>query len=173
MVRLLLLPLLALGALGSVVRADEKYTSATGKYTATFPAAPKEFATPDADVVPAMGKYKYFSASLEINKDDAYMVMYHDYPQGVIKDEPQVVLERVKDGWKGDKGRVVEDREISLGADKVPGRAFILNNGAYYYRARIFLKDARLYQAIVVGKSKEFVAAPAADKFLDSFGITK
>lgn len=173
MFRALVLPLLSIGLLTSLAAADEKYTSAAGKYSATFPDKPKEFSTPDGDVNPAMGRYKYFSASLEINKDDAYMVMHHDYPQGVIKDEPQIVLERVKEGWKGDKGRVVEDREIALGADKVPGRAFIVTNGAYFYRARIFLKDSRLYQVIVIGKSKEFVAAPAADKFLDSFEVAK
>ncbi len=173
MSRLLVLTVLALGTLATIGYADEKYTSATGKYSATFPSKPKEFSTPDADVNPAMGKYKYFSTSLEIDKDTAYMVMYHDYPQGVIKDEPQVVLERVKDGTKGEKGRVVEDREISLGTDKVPGRAFIINQGAYFYRARVFLKEARLYQVIVVGKNKEEVSTAAADKFLDSFTIEK
>lgn len=173
MFRAFTLPLLALGFLSAAALADEKYTSATGKYTATFPSAPKEFSTPDADVNPGMGKYKYFSASLELNKDVAMMVMYHDYPQGVLKDEAQIVLERVKEGSKGEKGRVVEDREIALGTDKVPGRAFIINQGAYHYRARIFLKDSRLYQVIVVGKTKDDVATPVADKFMDSFEIAK
>jgi hypothetical protein len=173
MFRVLVLRLLALGALSALAAADEKFTSANGKYTATFPSAPKEFSTPDGDVNPGMGKYKYFSASLEINKDSAFMVMHHDYPQGVLKDEAQIVLERVKEGSKGEKGRVVEDREIALGTDKVPGRAFIINQGSYFYRARIFLKDSRLYQVIVVGKSKDDVATPAADKFMDSFEITK
>lgn len=173
MFRASILALSAIAALSAFASADEKYTSKDGKYSATFPAAPKEFATPEADVNPAMGKYKYFSAWAEVNKDNSFGVMYHDYPQGVIKDEPQAVLERVKDGTKGDKGRIVEDREIALGADKVPGRAFIINQGAYFYRARIFLKDSRLYQAIVVGKSKEEVSNEAASKFLDSFEISK
>jgi hypothetical protein len=172
MFRVLIFPLLALGALSALAAADEKYTSASGKYTATFPNAPKEFSTPDGDVNPAMGKYKYFSTWLE-GKDISFGVMYHDYPQGTIKDEPQAVLERVKDGWKFEKGRVVEDREIALGADKVPGRAFIISKEGFHYRVRIFLKDARLYQVAVVGKSKEDVATAAADKFLDSFEIAK
>jgi hypothetical protein len=173
MSRLFVLAVLALGTLAAAGNADEKYTSAAGKYSATFPNKPKEFSTPDADVNPAMGKYKYFSAWHEVNKDVAFGTMYHDYPQGVIKDEPQVVLERVKDGTKGEKGRVVEDREISLGADKVPGRAFIINQGVYFYRARVFLKEARLYQVIVTGKTKDDVSTAAADKFLDSFTIEK
>jgi hypothetical protein len=173
MIRAVTVPLLALAFLSASVRADEKFTSANGKYTATFPSAPKEFSTADGDVNPGMGKYKYFSASLEINKDTAFMVMYHDYPQNTLKDEAQIVLERVKEGSKGEKGRVVEDREIALGNDKVPGRAFIINQGAYHYRARIYLKDLRLYQVIVVGKTKEDVATPAADKFMDSFEISK
>lgn len=172
MARTCALTLLALAAFASFATADEKYTSANGKFVTTFPAAPKDFSTPDGDVNPGMGRYKYFSAWFE-NKDTSYGVMYHDYPQGVIKDEAQAVLERVKDGTKGEKGRVVEDKEVALGADKVPGRAFIINQGTYYYRARIFLKESRLYQVIVVGKSKEEVSAPAADKFLDSFEISK
>lgn len=173
MTRHLFLVVLALGATAMFATADEKYTSKDGKYTATFPAAPKEFSTPEADVKPAMGLYKYFSAWHEPNKDLGYGVIYHDYPQGVIKDEPQIVLERVKDGTKGEKGRIVEDREIALGTDKVPGRAFVINQGNYFYRARIFLKDNRLYQAIVTGKTKEDVSTPAADAFLNSFEITK
>ena len=169
MIRLLSPVLLGLFAFCSTAFADEKYASATGKYTAVFPMAPKESKT-DAD--PAKGTYAFFSTSLEINKDSSYLVMYHDYPTGVIKDKPEIVLERVRDGTKGN-GRVIEDKEIALGTDKVPGRAFLLNLGDYYFRAHIFLKGDRLYQIIITGKTKEEVTSAAADKFINSFEIVK
>lgn len=173
MIRFLALSLAAAGLLTSQAAAQEKYTSANGMYSATFPSKPTESSTPDGDVNPAQGKYKYFSAGVEMGKDGWFGAMFHDYPRGVLKDEAQIVLERVKDGTRGEKGRIVEDREIALGTDKVPGRAFIINQGTYFYRARIFLKENRLYQVIVVGKTKEEVTTAAADKFLDSFEITK
>ncbi len=152
--------------------AADTYTSKTGAYEVTFPAKPTESSTPDADVNPEMGKYKYYSVSYEKDKETAYMVMYHDYPPGVLKAAPQLVLERVKDGCKGENGRVVEDKEISIGAQKLPGREFTLQKSDFYHRARIYLKDNRLYQVIIIGKTKDAVMAPEATKVLDSFKIT-
>jgi len=148
--------------------AEEKYASKDGKYTATFPDKPKESSTPGD---PAAGKYAFFSTSLEVTKDTAFMVMYHDYPEGVLKDEPALVLERVRDGTKGMTGRVIEDREIALGGNNVPGRAFTLKYPDSHYRARIYLKGNRLYQVIIVGKTKEDVSSKQADQFIDSFAI--
>lgn len=170
MIRLLSPFLLVLTAWNVSAFADEKYSSASGMYVAVFPMKPTETSTP-AD--PAKGTYAFFSTSLEINKDSSYMVMYHDYPTGVIKDKPEVVLERVRDGTKGNSGRVIEDKEIAQGTDKIPGRAFLLNLGDYHYKAHIFLKGDRLYQVIITGKTKEEVTSAAADKFINSFEIVK
>ena len=163
----------AFGLFVPLVAGEEKFTSKDGKFSAIYPKAPKEFSTPDADVKPADGRYKYFSASHELSKDVAYMVMYHDYLPGKLGGDPQLVLERVRNGWRGSEGRVLEDRELSLGADKVPGRAFTVKHGDNMFRVRAFLKDLRLYQVIVTGKTREDITAETADKFLNSFEIAK
>ena len=42
-----------------------------------------------------------------------------------------------------------------------------------YFRARTFLAGNRLYQIVVVAKSKDEVTSEAANKFIDSFEIAK
>ena len=100
------------------------------------------------------------------------MVMYHDYPKGYLKGDAALTLEQVRDGTRGSTGRIVEDREINIGADKVPGRSFTMNFGESFYHARIYLKGDRLYQVIITGKTKDDVTSKKADMFLDSFAIT-
>lgn len=149
--------------------ADEKYTSEKGKYTIVFPAKPTE-SSRDADS--PIGKLAVHIAVCEAKKDLGFIVIYTDYPEAIAKDKPQDVLARVRDGSKGPEGKVLEDREISKG--KIPGRDYLLGKGPdQYFRARAFLNGTRLYQIIIAGSKKDEITSPAADKFFDSFEITK
>jgi hypothetical protein len=152
-----------------VGRADETYKSAAGKYSAVLPGKPKE-STQEVDT-PA-GKLTMYVAAFEVKKDLGLLVIHHDYPEAIVKDKPQSVLGRVRDGSMGQDGKLLEDKEIDLNG--VPGREYLLSKGDdHFYRARIFLDGPRLYQVVVSGAKKDDVNLPFASKFLESFTISK
>jgi len=70
-------------------------------------------------------------------------------------------------------GELLLDKEITLGKDKIPGREVIVDKGAQKMRVRAFIDKTKMYQVLVIGKSKDEVTTKDADKFLDSFEIPK
>lgn len=162
--------LLVMFATASLATAAEKFTSKDGKYSATFPSAPKE--PPAQEVDSPIGKLKLFIAAAEAGKNQAFMVIYNDYPAVVAAAPPQKILEGVRDGSKGPTGKVVSDKEIKVG-DKVPGRDYVLDKGGNFFRSRSVLDGTRLYQVVVVGKTQDDVTSKQADEFINSFKIEK
>jgi len=169
MARLLVLSVLAFGAVTTLARAEDKFSSKEGKYTIQFPGQPKESAQ---EVDTPAGKLKMFITLVEVNKDNGFLVIHNDYAVHPAKEKAQTVLVAVRDGNKGPTGKVIEDKEITYGTNMIPGRAFLLEKGGVYIRARVYLHGKRLYQILVAGKKKEDVTSKGADKFLDSFEIT-
>src|SRR5262249_8640746 len=106
--------------------ADDKFTSKDGKFAAMFPKdkQPMESAK---DVDHAGGKLKLTIFAAEVKKDVAFIVIWNDYPEAVAKEQPQDVLARVREGSKGPDGKVIDDKELTLGANKVPGRDYLLD----------------------------------------------
>ena len=147
----------------------QKYTSAAGKFTVLFPGKPKEQVQ---EIDTKGGKLKVVTTTVDPAPNLIYVVSVNDYPEDVAKTEPQALLKGVRDGNKGEDGKIVKDEEITLGKDKVPGREILIAKKTLYYRARLYLAGNRLYQLIVAGP-KEAVTSKEADKFLDSFALTK
>jgi len=168
MIRMLLAGFVVVSAMAGQSRADEKYSPEGSNLAITFPAAPK---SAKQDVDAPFGKIVMNYATYDVNKSLAMIVMYNDYPDAVAQGNPQDMLGRVKDGTKGTSGKELADKEITLG--KVPGRDFLLDKEGQFYRARIYLDGNRLYQVIVSGAKKDEVTGATADKFLDSFEISK
>ena len=170
MVRVSFLVLLASGAVAFAAAAEVKHSSAEGKYSVEFPAKPME----SIQVVDSpIGKLKMHIAAVEAKKDLGCMVIYNDYPEVVGKENPQALLQRVREGTKGSSGKVLEDKEITYGKDKLPGRAYLLDKGGSFTRVRAYLNGKRLYQVIIVGANKDEVASKVADNFMESFQITE
>jgi hypothetical protein len=170
MFRFSVLSLFALSIGVSVAGAEEKFTSEKGKYLAAFPKTPAES---EKEIDTPIGKLAVFTAALEVKKDLGLIVIYVDYPDAVKQQKAQEVLARTRDGTKGPKDRILDDKEITLN-DKIPGREYVLDReDAVFYRARIYLDGARLYQVIVSGAKKDDVLSSMADKFLESFEIAK
>lgn len=168
MSRILVVLIVAIQA--AALSGAEKYTSKDGKYTAAFPSAPKEAPPKEIDA-PGLGvKIKQFTTSLDVGKDLAYMVVYHDYPEVVAMAAPQKILMLVRDGCKGTTGRLLAD--MGIADAKPPAREFQIDKEGTYFRARAILAGTRLYQVIVVGRKSEEVNSKQANEFIESFAIT-
>lgn len=171
MIRAFLTSIVAVVAIVLPGFAEEKYAPDGGKFSIAFPAKPT---TNTKQVDSPIGKITMNVHALEVRKDLGYLVVVNDYPDVVAKDKPQDVLGRVRDGSKGPDGKVVEDKPITFGTNGIPGREYLLEKGSeHFHRARTYIKGGRLYQIIVTGTKKEDVMSNDADKFLDSFEITK
>ena len=145
-------------------------TSKEGRFTVSMPGKPKE-TTQEADN--PGGKVRIRVFTVELSKDLAYMIMYNDFSVPALAAGPQTILKAGRDGGVSSlQGKLLQDKEISLGDDKVPGRDILIESPTVHFRARIFLADKRLYQVIVVG-SRAAVTAKDADQYLNSFKITK
>ncbi len=151
--------------------AEDKYKSPEGQFSVAFPGKPTESTQ---EVKTPIGPLTMHIIGYEKKNELGMMIAYNDYPAAVANEKPQAVLVRTRDGTKGPDGKVLEDKEITLGKDAVPGRAYTLVKGDdHFLRIRTYLKGPRLYQIIVSGSKKETVMSKEAEQFLDSFEISK
>ena len=145
------------------------FTSTTGRYKVLFPG---EVKSESNDITAGKEKLKLFLDSVELKADTVFMVSYIDASDAVAKQPAGPRLDKVRDGNKGENGKVLEDKDVTVGAEKYPGRDLLLEMPGYYIRNRVVLAGNRLYQVMVQG-TKEVVTSPSADKFIASFEITK
>jgi hypothetical protein len=117
-------------------------------------------------------KFENHFAAVIISNELSYMVSYIDLPNGGKAIDPQKLLRDVGHGSMDKDDKIIRDDEITLDKNKVPGRDLLIDKGKFHYRARVFLKDLRQYQVIVVGWP-DAVKSKDADKFLDSFEIAE
>lgn len=145
------------------------YASGAGKYKAEFPGAVK---TETTDIMAGKDTLKLTLDSVELKGDTVFMVSYVDASDEVAKKPAAMRLDKVRDGNKGPSGKVLEDKAIELGTDKHPGRDILIETPGGYIRNRAVIAGNRLYQVMIQG-SKDVVTSPSADKFINSFEITK
>lgn len=149
----------------------KQYASADGRYKVQFPGAVKSATT---DVQAGKDTLKLTIDSVELKGDITFMVSYIDASEEVAKRPAGPRLEKVRDANKGEKGVVLEDKEITVtvGDEKFPGRDVLLETPNGVLRNRMVIVGRRLYQVMVQG-SKEVATSPSADRFISSFEITK
>ena len=166
-----LLALLTATALTARGQDFKPYASADGKYTILFPGAVKSQTT---DIEAGKDTLKLTLDTVELKGDITFLVSYVDTTDAVAKTPAGPRLEKVRDGNKGLKGTVLDDKEITVarGDEKFPGRDVLIETPAGFIRNRMVIVDKRLYQVMVQG-SKEVVTSPSADKFIASFELTK
>jgi hypothetical protein len=171
MLRCSLFPVLLMAALAVPALADDAYTSTSGKYSISFPGKVKE--TVQEVLLPDGAKTKVFSAMHEASATKVFVTTYSDYDEASAKSmPPKKLLENARDGGaKG--GNLVEDKEITFGADKIPGREYLIAKGPFFMRFRAYLRGNRLYQVGVVAGTKEEVMAPDANAYFESFKLLK
>src|SRR5205807_10271733 len=101
----------------------KQYASGAGKYKAMFPGDVK---TETTDVTAGKDTLKLTLDSVELKGDTVFMVSYVDATDEVAKKPAGPRLDKVRDGNKGAAGKVIEDKEITLGEEKYPGRDILI-----------------------------------------------
>lgn len=147
----------------------KQYASGAGRYKVMFPGNVK---TETTDIQAGKDTLKLTLDSVELKGDTIFMVSYVDASDEVAKKPAGPRLDKVRDGNKGDKGKVLEDKEITLGEEKYPGRDLLIETPDGCIRNRVVIAGNRLYQVMIHG-SKEVVTSASAEKFIASFEITK
>lgn len=145
------------------------YASTDGRYKAVFPGPVK------TDTVPVKGAKSEVTVtvdSVELRGGTSFVVTYFDTPADVAKQPAGPRIDKVRDGNKGDKGKVLTEKDLTVGAEKYPARDVLIEAPAGHIRNRIVVAGARVYQVMIQGP-KDVVTSASADRFLDSFEVTR
>jgi hypothetical protein len=147
----------------------KQYASGAGKYKVQFPG---DVRTETTEIKTGKDKLTLTMDMVELKGDTVFMVSFVDATDAVAKTPAATRLDKVRDGNKGEAGKVVSEANITLGTEKYPGRDLLLETPNGYIRNRVVIAGNRLYQVMVQG-TKEVVTSPSADKFINSFEVTK
>jgi len=167
--------LLALGCLLAVclplasAQEFKPHASAPGRYKVHFPGEPRSEAT---EFKTGKDKLTLTLDMVELKGDTVFMVSYVDATDEIAKTPAGPRLDKVRDGNKGEAGKILADKEIVVGVEKYPGRDILLETPSGFIRNRAVIAGNRLYQVMVQG-SKDVVTSASADRFINSFEITK
>jgi hypothetical protein len=156
---------------GAAVAQPKDHAPPEGKYTVKFPDKPK---VTSQTAKSAVGDLTVNVATYANSDGNAFLVSYTDFPDSATKQENHGTLfEGIRNGVKGTDGKLVgEEKEISFGPNKLPGREFTIEKGKQRIRFRVILSGSRVYQVAAIG-TEAFVAGNSGTAFLDSFQITK
>ena len=147
----------------------QQFASSDGKYKVQFPGPVK---TQTIEVKTPSGAQNLTLDSVSFPGDTVFMVSYIDTPPEAAKNPSGPRLDKIRDASKGEDGKVLSEKDMSVGTEKYPGRDVVIEKAGVVIRTRIVLADKRLYQ-VMVQSTKEFVTSPTANKFFDSFDVTK
>jgi len=147
----------------------EEFAPKGGRFTVQMPPQPKE---QTSKVNTAVGPIDLHNFVCEPDPNTAYIVCYSDYPEEMIKkSDSQKVLDGVRDGAvKNVNGKLDWEKKITI--DSHAGRDFAFKAERFEGRNRVYLVNARLYQMVLIGPSKDFITSKDAQRFLDSFKLT-
>jgi len=141
------------------------YQHGKGKLEILMPGTPKEDNSVEKT---AVGDITLWQASVVLTTK-AYFVSYSDMPKATWKGDPKQMLEGARDGAAGRvKGRIVADREISIG--KWPGREFKIVVDKMELTQRVYLVDHRLYQ-VNMGCLSGICSDSEVQDYLNSFKV--
>ena len=147
----------------------QQYASTDGRFKVQFPGPVK---TDTVEVPSGKDKLKVTVDSVELRGGTAFLVTYVDAAPEVANSPAGPRIDKVRDANKGERGKVLEEKEIVLGMEKYPARDVLIQTPAGYLRNRIVIAGPRLYQVMIRGE-KDVVTSASADKFLASFEVTK
>lgn len=146
----------------------ETFQPRGGKFAIKLPGKPKENTITTKS---AVGDLKVYTATYATADGNVYMISYTDFPEAAIKPENHdTLLDGVREGIKGKDGKVVSDKEVTIGTEK--GREIVVDKGKVQSRFRVVIREHRLYQLALLGTG-EFVTGKDATAFLDSFEFVK
>lgn len=145
------------------------YASAEGRYKTIFPGAVR---SETSDVKAGDKTLKLTLDSVEPADGIHFIVSHIDAPDDVAKLPAAMRLDKLRDGNKGPDGKLLLDKPVEVGAEKLPGRDLLIEKKDFHLRNRAVIAGNRVYQVMVQG-SKEFVMSKEVDRFFDAFEVTK
>jgi hypothetical protein len=148
----------------------KQYASADGRYKVLFPGA---VTTEVEEVMAGKATLKVTIDSVELRGGTAFVVTYVDAPEEVAKMPAGPRIDKVRDANKGEKGKALEEKDLTVGMEKYPARDVLIQTPDGFLRNRIVIAGARLYQVMIRAEKKDIVTSASADKFLTSFEVTK
>lgn len=150
-----------------------EYASAEGKYKVRFPAPGTPKLRSDT-TKSAVGDLTVNIATFANSDGNVWLVSYTDFPAAATKPENhKTLLDGIREGAKGRDGKLSgEEKSIEHGADKLPGREFLVEKGKQRVKMRVVVSGSRVYQVALIG-TEAFAAGKDGTAFLDSFSITK
>jgi hypothetical protein len=145
------------------------YASTDGRFKVQFPGP----VTTDVVEVPSgKDKLKITTDSVELRGGTAFLVTYVDAPPEVANAAAGPRIDKVRDANKGERGKVLQEKELTIGMEKYPARDVLIQTQDGYLRNRIVIAGPRLYQVMIRG-ARDVVTSASADMFLASFEVTK
>lgn len=148
------------------------YASGAGRYKTIFPGPVK---TEEVEI-PAEGKsgdkIKVVIDSVELRGGTLFLVSYADASAEVAQEPAANRMNKVRDAVKGPRGKILDEKELTVGYEKYPARDLLIETPEGFLRHRIVIAGARLYQISVRG-SREVVTSPSADRFIQAFEVTR
>lgn len=150
-----------------------EYTAGDGKYKVRFPGTGQPKLRTEV-TKSAVGDLTVNIATFANSDGSVWMVSYTDFPAAATKPENhKSLLDGIRDGAKGRDGKLSgEEKTLEHGADKLPGREFVVEKGKQRVRMRVVVSGNRVYQVALIG-TEAFVTGKDGTAFLDSFSITK
>jgi hypothetical protein len=166
----LVVSLIVLAAAPASAQRGEVYAPNDGRFSVRFPGKPKETTQTAKSTI---GELTVATATYATSDGNVYMVSYTDFPNGAAKPETSATLfDGVREGLKGKDGKLLDEKEIKVGANKLTGRDIDIEKDKKRMRFRVTLRDGRLYQIAVIGTAS-FVKGKDATAFIESFDLAK
>ena len=145
----------------------DKYTSEDGRFKVNFPGTPK---VESQDIPTEVGNIEMKSFTYEKSATEVYMIAYSDYPSELVKQsDPDAILTGAKEGALTNMGATM-DSEEKITMDGNPGYQFKAVKDSYYMVYKIFLKENRLYQILMM-RDGSFPSQEAVDSYIGSFEL--
>ena len=147
----------------------DKYMSKDGSFKISFPGTP----TVSSENVPTeAGNIEMKLFTYKKSATEAYMVVYSDYPSEMVKaSDPETLLNGAKEGALSNQSVTLEsEKKITL--DGNPGYYFTAKKDSYYMCYKIFLKENRLFQILML-RDGNYPSQENIDAFIGSFELIK
>lgn len=145
------------------------YASGVGRYKVLFPGPVR---SESYTVKQEMIDLKVTVDSVELRVGTSFLVSYVDATAEVSRSPSGPRFDKIRDANKGADGKVLQEKDIVFGAEKYPGRDVLIEKPGGCIRNRMVIVGTRLYQVMMQG-SKDAVTSPSADRFFESFEVTK
>ncbi len=154
--------------------ADEKrpkyvHTSVEHGYSVGLPGKPK---TDKQNLTTVAGTLTVHTARFDSGSDLVLSVTNTDYPKEFTGVKPEEVFKGMLKEMQGADGKVAEETDVTIGADKHPGKQWRIEAGKNVIRVQVYLVGRRVYQVMANG-SKEGADGKAAAELFATFELVK